>query len=84
MSTGSHPVPHRVHWLHPWVVWLLVGLVAAASIGVGTTSSAPLGATHRVLADDAAATVIARYRARELSSFESVNSKTDRSSRTHR
>ncbi len=35
MSTGAHPVPHRVHWLHRWVVWLLVGLVAAAGIGVG-------------------------------------------------
>ena len=35
MSTGAHPVPHRVHRLHRWVVWLLVGLVAAAGIGVG-------------------------------------------------
>ena len=35
MSSGAHPVSHRVHWLHRWVVWLLVGLVAAAGIGVG-------------------------------------------------
>jgi pimeloyl-ACP methyl ester carboxylesterase len=34
MSTGAHPVPHRVHWLVRWGVWLVVGLVAAA-IGVG-------------------------------------------------
>ena len=35
MSTGAHPLPHRGHWLHRWVVWLLVGLVAAAGIVVG-------------------------------------------------
>ena len=36
MSTGAHPVPHRVHWPHRWVVWLLVGLVAAAGrVGIG-------------------------------------------------
>ena len=34
MSTGAHPVPHRVHWPHRWLVWLLVGLVAAPAIGV--------------------------------------------------
>ncbi len=34
MSTGAHPVPHRVHW-HRWFVWVLVGLLAAAGIGVG-------------------------------------------------
>ncbi len=35
MSTSAHPAPHRVHRPHRWVVWLLVGLVAAAGIGVG-------------------------------------------------
>ena len=35
MSTGAHPVPYRVHWLHWWVLWLVVGLVAAAGVGVG-------------------------------------------------
>jgi pimeloyl-ACP methyl ester carboxylesterase len=35
VSTGAHPVPHRVHWLHRSVVWLLLGLVAAAGIAVG-------------------------------------------------
>ena len=30
MSTRAQPVPHRVHRPHRWVVWLLVGLVAAA------------------------------------------------------
>ena len=29
MSTGAHPVTHR------WVVWVVVGLVAAAGVGVG-------------------------------------------------
>jgi pimeloyl-ACP methyl ester carboxylesterase len=35
MSTGAHPVPRRVHWLHRWFVWVLVGLLAAAGVGVG-------------------------------------------------
>lgn len=35
MSVGVHPLPHRGQWLHRWVVWLLVGLVAAAGIGFG-------------------------------------------------
>ncbi len=35
MSKGAHPVPHRVRWPYRWVVWLLVGLVVAAGIGVG-------------------------------------------------
>ena len=35
MSTPAHPAPHRVHWPHRWVVWSLVGLVAAAGIGAG-------------------------------------------------
>ena len=35
MSTGAHPAPHRVHRRRRWVVWSLVGLVAAAGIGVG-------------------------------------------------
>lgn len=35
MSTGAQPPSHRVHRRHRWVVWLLVGLVAAAGVGVG-------------------------------------------------
>lgn len=35
MSTRAHRAP-LVHWPHRRVVWLLVGLVAAAAIGVGT------------------------------------------------
>ena len=35
MSTDVHPVPHRVRWLHRWVVWALAGLAAAAGVGFG-------------------------------------------------
>jgi hypothetical protein len=35
MSSGAHPASHWVHWLHRRVVWLLVGLVAAAGIVLG-------------------------------------------------
>ncbi len=35
MSTGANLASHRVHWPRRWVVWFLVGLVAAAGIGVG-------------------------------------------------
>lgn len=35
MSTGAHPEPRRAHWPHRWVVWLLLGLVAAAGIVLG-------------------------------------------------
>ena len=35
MSSGAPPVSHRVHWLHRRVVWLLVGLVAAAGVVLG-------------------------------------------------
>jgi pimeloyl-ACP methyl ester carboxylesterase len=35
MSTRAHPVPHRARWPRRWVLWLLVGLVAAAGIVVG-------------------------------------------------
>jgi hypothetical protein len=35
MSTGAQPLPHRVRWLHRWVVWLVAGLVMAAGIAVG-------------------------------------------------
>jgi hypothetical protein len=34
MSTGAQPVPHRVGRPHGWVVLLVVGLVAAAAVGV--------------------------------------------------
>ena len=35
MSTGAHPLPHPARRPHRWLVWLLVGLLAAAAIGVG-------------------------------------------------
>ena len=35
MSTGARPASHRLAWRHRWVVWSLVGLMAAAGIGVG-------------------------------------------------
>jgi pimeloyl-ACP methyl ester carboxylesterase len=35
MSTVVRRASHRVHWPRQWVVWSLVGLVAAAGIGVG-------------------------------------------------
>jgi pimeloyl-ACP methyl ester carboxylesterase len=35
MPTGRRPAPNRVHRLHRWRVWLLVGLVIAGAIGVG-------------------------------------------------
>ena len=35
MSTGAKPFPHRVHWPHRWVVWLVAGLVVAAGVAVG-------------------------------------------------
>jgi CubicO group peptidase (beta-lactamase class C family) len=54
--------PDRDHLLQRWVVSFLVGLVAA--VGVGAASTAPLDATKRVGENDAAAAVIARYRAR--------------------
>ena len=34
MSTGAHPVPHRVHWQHRWVLWLPAALVVTG-IAVG-------------------------------------------------
>jgi pimeloyl-ACP methyl ester carboxylesterase len=39
MSTGAHAAPHRVHRRRRWVVWSLVGLAAAAGIGVGAAVS---------------------------------------------
>jgi len=35
MSTETQSLPHRVHWPHRWVVWLVAGLVVAAGIAVG-------------------------------------------------
>jgi pimeloyl-ACP methyl ester carboxylesterase len=35
VSTGANLASRRVHRLRRWVVWLLVGVVAAAGIGVG-------------------------------------------------
>ena len=77
-STGAHRLPHWVHWPHGSVLWLLVGLVVAAAVAVTvdrtvfsggteiptTSSLAPVDSTHRGLADDAAATVVAKYRER--------------------
>ena len=34
MSRDAHPVPRWPHWRHRWIMWLLVGLVAAAGVGV--------------------------------------------------
>ena len=36
MSTEARPLPHRAHWPHQWLVWLVVGLTAAAAIVIGT------------------------------------------------
>jgi D-alanyl-D-alanine carboxypeptidase len=33
--TRAHRVPHRVHWPHRKVLWLVVGLVVAAGIAIG-------------------------------------------------
>ena len=77
-STGAQPLPHWLHWPHRSVLWLLVGLVVAAAVAVTvdrtvfsggtdiptTSSIAPVDSTHGVVADDAAATVVARYRER--------------------
>jgi CubicO group peptidase (beta-lactamase class C family) len=35
VSTGAQPLPHRVHWPHRWVVWLVAGLVVGAGVAVG-------------------------------------------------
>ena len=35
MSTGAKSLPHRVHWPHRRVVWLVAGLVVAGGIAVG-------------------------------------------------
>ena len=35
MSTGAYPEPHRAHWPRWWVVWLLLGLMAAAGLVLG-------------------------------------------------
>ena len=35
VSMGVHPASHRVHWPRRWAVWCLVGLLAAAGLGVG-------------------------------------------------
>ena len=32
---SARPLPHRVHWLHGRVLWLLAGLAAAAGIAIG-------------------------------------------------
>src|SRR5512134_2072963 len=74
-SPGAQRLPRRLRWPHGWLLWLLVGLVVAAAVAltvdravfsggtdIPTTSSvAPLDSTHGVVADDAAATVVARY-----------------------
>ncbi len=35
MSTGAQSLPHRGHWPHRKVLWLVVGLVVTAGIAVG-------------------------------------------------
>lgn len=83
-STGAQPLPHRVHWPHGLVLWLLVGLVVAAAVAVTVDRTGFSGGTHTrttsslapdpALADDAAATVIATYRERipELMAEEGI------------
>jgi CubicO group peptidase (beta-lactamase class C family) len=77
-STGAHRLPHWLHWPHRSVRWLLVGLVVAVAVPVsvdrtvfsgGTSiptrpSVVPVDATQRDFADEAAATVVAKYRQR--------------------
>lgn len=77
-STGAQPRRHWVHWPNRSVLWLLVGLVVVAAVAVTvdrtvfsggtsiptTSSVAPVDSTHRVVADDAAAAVVAKYRER--------------------
>lgn len=71
MSTGAQALSHRIR-PRRWIAWLLAALVAAAAIAVVVDrtvfspedEAAPTETTHRVLADEAAETVIARYRAR--------------------
>ena len=73
-SPGAQRLPHWLHWPHGSVLWLLVGLVVAAAVAVTVDRTVFSGGTHtrttsslapdRALADDAAATVIARYRER--------------------
>jgi len=77
-STGAYRLPHWLRWPHRSVRWLLVGLVVAAAVAVTvdrtvfsggtsiptTPSIAPVDPTHRGLADDAAATVVAKHRER--------------------
>ena len=52
------------HWPSRWLRGFVTLPVGAALVFSLATQSAPLASTHRVLGDDAAATVIARYRAR--------------------
>ena len=77
-AARSSPGAHWLHWPHGWLLWLLVGLVVATAIAVlvdrtvfsggtdipTTSSIAPVDSTHGFVADDAAATVIAKYRER--------------------
>jgi len=35
VSTGAQPLPHRMHWPHRRVLWLIVGLAVLAGIAVG-------------------------------------------------
>jgi D-alanyl-D-alanine carboxypeptidase len=34
VSTGAHPLPHRVRWPHRRVLWVLAGLLVAAGVAV--------------------------------------------------
>ena len=43
MSTGAQSLPHRVHWPHRKVLWLVVGLVVAAGIAVGVGRTIVMG-----------------------------------------
>jgi D-alanyl-D-alanine carboxypeptidase len=43
VSTGAQSLPHRVHWPHRKVLWLVVGLVVAAGIAVGVGRTIVMG-----------------------------------------
>ena len=43
MPMGAYPVPHRVHWLHRWFTWVIVGLLAAVGYQRRHRPSVPFG-----------------------------------------
>ena len=63
-SKDEQPAAQTRHRPSRWLRGFVARAVGAALVFSLATSIAPLDSTHRVLADDAAATVIARYRER--------------------